>query len=172
MGHPGIVKMKQFARSYVWWPNIDAHIEAKVRGCSACQMNARNTSKQAVYHWPISQRKLERIYIDYAQFNYNHNKPEAFVTSLRQIELATEALIKVSQLPDWQDVLLQFRNFRELDRIIYPFEYLTNLSSKDIIQTIRISPNDAQRGFGENKKLEDKLSGETLYAFGVEKCVE
>lgn len=100
------------------------------------------------------------------QFNYNHKKPEAFVTSLRQIELATEALIKVSQLADWQDVLLQFRNFRELDRIIYPFEYLTNLSSKEIIQTIRISPNDAQRGFGENKKLEDKLSGETLRAFG------
>lgn len=100
------------------------------------------------------------------QFNYNHKKPESFVTSLRQIELATEALIKVSQLPDWQEVLMQFRNFRELDRIIYPFEYLTNLTSRDIIQTIRISPNDAQRGFGENKKLEDKLSGETLYAFG------
>lgn len=100
------------------------------------------------------------------RFNYNHKKPEAFVTSLRQIELATEALIKISQLPDWQDVLRQFRNFRELDRVIYPFEYLTNLTSREIIQTIRISPNDAQRGFGENKKLEDKLSGETLYAFG------
>ena len=39
------------------------------------------------------------------QFNYNHKKPEAFVTSLRQIELATEALIKVSQLNNWQDLL-------------------------------------------------------------------
>ena len=100
------------------------------------------------------------------RLKYNHKKPEAFVTTLRQIELASESLIKNSQLNDWQDILLNFRNFRELDRVVYPFEYLTNLTSREIIQTIRISPNDAQRGFGENKRLEDKLSGETLYAFG------
>jgi patatin-related protein len=113
-----------------------------------------------------NQNYLKRNIWNNPEFKYNHQKPEAFVTSLRQIELATEALIKVSQLNDWQDVLMQFRNFRELDRVIYPFEYLTNLTSREIIQTIRISPNDAQRGFGAHKKLEDKLSGETLYAFG------
>lgn len=100
------------------------------------------------------------------RLKFNHKKPEAFVTILRQIELASESLIKDSQLHNWQEVLLAFRNFRELDRVVYPFEYLTNLTSREIIQTIRISPNDAQRGFGQNKKLADKLAGETLYAFG------
>lgn len=113
-----------------------------------------------------TQNYLKRNIWRNPRLKYNHKKPEAFVTILGQIELASEALIKVSHLNDWQDILLKFRNFRELDRFIYPFEYLTNLTSRDIIQTIRISPNDAQRGFGENKKLEDKLSGETLYAFG------
>lgn len=113
-----------------------------------------------------NQNDLKRNIWSNPKFKYNHKKPEAFVTILGQIELATEALIKVSQLNDWQDILMKFRSFRALDRVIYPFEYLTNLSSRETIQTIRISPNDAQRGFGENKKLEDKLSGETLYAFG------
>jgi patatin-related protein len=113
-----------------------------------------------------NQNYLKRNIWSNARFKYNHKKPEAFVTILRQIELASESLIKDSQLNDWQEVLGTFRSFRDLDRVVYPFEYLTNLTSREIIQTIRISPNDAQRGFGENKKLEDKLAGETLYAFG------
>ena len=27
--HPGIARMKSLARSYVWWPNMDADPEAK-----------------------------------------------------------------------------------------------------------------------------------------------
>ena len=38
-GHPGISKMKGLARSYVWWPNIDADIEAQVKRCNQCQLN-------------------------------------------------------------------------------------------------------------------------------------
>lgn len=72
MGHQGIVKMKQLARSYVWWPNINEQIENKVKGCYACQMNSRNIPKPSISHWPISQRKWERIHIDYAQFTYNN----------------------------------------------------------------------------------------------------
>ena len=31
--------MKGLARSYVWWPNIDANIEAQVKRCNQCQLN-------------------------------------------------------------------------------------------------------------------------------------
>ena len=36
-GHLGINKMKQIARSYVWWPKIDADLEAVSKSCKACQ---------------------------------------------------------------------------------------------------------------------------------------
>ncbi len=36
-GHPGIVRMKSFARSYVWWPAMDSDLENKVRSCMMCQ---------------------------------------------------------------------------------------------------------------------------------------
>ena len=36
-GHPGISKMKWLACSYIWWPHIDADIEAQVKRCNQCQ---------------------------------------------------------------------------------------------------------------------------------------
>ncbi|KAL1468048.1 hypothetical protein MTO96_041738 [Rhipicephalus appendiculatus] len=32
-GHPGIVRSKQLARSYVWWPSIEADLEHRVKAC-------------------------------------------------------------------------------------------------------------------------------------------
>ena len=36
-GHPGVCRMKELARSYLWWPNIDSDIESYVRSCDSCQ---------------------------------------------------------------------------------------------------------------------------------------
>ena len=33
--HPGISCMKSLARSYVWWPGMDAEIENHVKNCHA-----------------------------------------------------------------------------------------------------------------------------------------
>ena len=35
--HPGISKMKSLARSYIWWPGLDADIESEVQHCDMCQ---------------------------------------------------------------------------------------------------------------------------------------
>lgn len=37
-GHSGIVKMKAVARSYIWWLEIDAHIEQVSKTCPSCQL--------------------------------------------------------------------------------------------------------------------------------------
>lgn len=40
--HLGMTAMKEYARSYVWWPKMDAAIENAVRGCHQCQMNCND----------------------------------------------------------------------------------------------------------------------------------
>ena len=44
-GHPGVSRMKSLARSVVWWPGLDAELEAKVKSCEACQVNSRSPPK-------------------------------------------------------------------------------------------------------------------------------
>lgn len=42
-GHRGIVAAKACARSYMWWPGIDADIEERVKNCVVCQQNQTTT---------------------------------------------------------------------------------------------------------------------------------
>ncbi|HEY9609597.1 patatin-like protein [Allocoleopsis sp.] len=113
-----------------------------------------------------NQQDIEEAIWKNLAFNYDKQENEAFETILRKVELASEALIETSQLSDRESILNQFQNFRDLDKVLYPFEYLMNLTEKELIETVRISPNDAKLGLGEGKTLEDKLAGDTLYAFG------
>ena len=65
--HPGMVRMKSLARSYLWWPCLDKQIEEKVSACTACGQ-ARNMPSTAPLHvrkWPS--RVLQRIHIDFAE---------------------------------------------------------------------------------------------------------
>ena len=65
-GHFGSQHMKALARSYVWWPNMDAELEATAAGCNACALHARDPPKTAVHPWPWPTRPWVRLHIDYA----------------------------------------------------------------------------------------------------------
>uniref|UniRef100_A0A914WMU4 RNA-directed DNA polymerase n=1 Tax=Plectus sambesii TaxID=2011161 RepID=A0A914WMU4_9BILA len=63
--HAGTVKMKQAARTYVWWPGIDQHIEALVKKCFPCSQVAPRPAP--VYQpWPDPDQPWERVHIDFA----------------------------------------------------------------------------------------------------------
>ena len=53
--HPGIVRMKALAHSYIWWPNIDNDIEMTVKLCNSCQMNQTMQSKAPIHPWEKQQ---------------------------------------------------------------------------------------------------------------------
>ncbi|XP_046868366.1 uncharacterized protein K02A2.6-like [Drosophila willistoni] len=63
--HPGIVKIKALARSYVWWPNIDAEIELIVKKCIPCKQNRNYHSEAPVHHWESAKRPWSRVHIDF-----------------------------------------------------------------------------------------------------------
>ncbi|XP_028968852.1 uncharacterized protein K02A2.6-like, partial [Galendromus occidentalis] len=65
-GHYGERKMKELARRYVWWPDIDKDIKNVVLSCNACLEHARNPPKEILHAWHPCQTPFERIHLDYA----------------------------------------------------------------------------------------------------------
>ena len=65
-GHTGIVRMKSFARHYVWWPGMDQEIEQCVRTCSTCQLQRKTPPVVPLHPWSWPNKPWSRIHIDYA----------------------------------------------------------------------------------------------------------
>ena len=65
-GHPGILRMKRIARGMVWWPNIDAEIETKVKDCESCQLVQKTPTTAPLHPWEWPNRPWSRIHIDHA----------------------------------------------------------------------------------------------------------
>ena len=66
VGHSGIVRMKELARSYFWWPGLDKHIEENAAQCTTCQ-TVRNTPPPAAVHpWEWPAEPWQRVHIDFA----------------------------------------------------------------------------------------------------------
>ena len=66
--HFGIVKMKMFARSYVYWPGIDAAIENMANNCKTCLIERKVPNKTPLTTWPWPSKVWGRIHCDYAKF--------------------------------------------------------------------------------------------------------
>ena len=66
--HLGVVKMKMFARSYVYWPGIDAAIERSANSCKTCLIERKAPNKTPLTTWPWPSRVWGRIHCDYAMF--------------------------------------------------------------------------------------------------------
>ena len=64
--HLGMVKMKQLARKYMWWPKLDKEIEETVKACTSCQEAAKTpaSSQPASWSWPGGPWK--RLHLDFA----------------------------------------------------------------------------------------------------------
>jgi hypothetical protein len=65
--HPGIVKMKSIARSYVWWPGIDKDIEVKVGNCRKC-LESKPAAHTPIHPWESAGRPWQRVHLDHGFF--------------------------------------------------------------------------------------------------------
>ncbi|XP_055589596.1 uncharacterized protein K02A2.6-like [Uranotaenia lowii] len=66
LGHPGIVRMKAIARSYVYWPSLDKEIVRYVSSCPHCAMASKSPAIAPPILWPKTTRPWQRVHIDFA----------------------------------------------------------------------------------------------------------
>ena len=66
LGHFGMQKMKQLARSAVYWPHIDSQIEDTCRCCTACAEHQNRPPQPANHPWMMPEKPWSRIHIDHA----------------------------------------------------------------------------------------------------------
>ncbi|XP_064468546.1 uncharacterized protein K02A2.6-like [Ornithodoros turicata] len=71
--HPGVIRMKELARSFIWWPHIDTDIETRVRNCDDCQRHRNEPAAAPVHPWEWPTRPWERIHVDFAGPFQHHN---------------------------------------------------------------------------------------------------
>ncbi|XP_048003061.1 uncharacterized protein K02A2.6-like [Leguminivora glycinivorella] len=65
VGHVGMVKMKSTARSYVWWPGIDAAVERVCRECAACVAESSAPPRAPPKPWPYITEPWTRLHVDF-----------------------------------------------------------------------------------------------------------
>jgi hypothetical protein len=65
-GHPGVVRMKAVARSYVFWPGIDDDVQTYVKRCASCASAQKTPNKHLLQSWPTPTQAWDRVHIDYA----------------------------------------------------------------------------------------------------------
>ena len=73
-GHQGIVRMKQVARSYVWWKNIDKDIDHNTKQCDGCTEKRSEPSKSKLHPWEYPSHPSKTSY-RFRRTNQQQNLP-------------------------------------------------------------------------------------------------
>ena len=63
--HPGIVRMKSQARSYVWWPGLDKDIEKIAKSCDPCSQVKDDPAPVTLHPWVWPSKPWKRLHIDF-----------------------------------------------------------------------------------------------------------
>ena len=82
--HTGIVRTKQLARRYLWWPLLDMEIENTIKVCMSCQRHSKNpkSTDPGTWSWPSGPWK--RLHIDFAGPEHNLVKCISLLSMLFQ----------------------------------------------------------------------------------------
>ena len=103
-GHMGIVRMKEIARNYVWWPGLDHDFEALTRSCASCNLT-RNSPPSQCHPWQFPTAPWQRIHMDLAGPIDNFHfllVIDAFSKWLEFVPITTSATVEalLTCLPD------------------------------------------------------------------------
>ena len=65
-GHFGIERMKQLARTVVYWPNIDSDISKMGQQCGTCGQHQSAATQAPVHPWMMPEKPWSRSHVDHA----------------------------------------------------------------------------------------------------------
>lgn len=71
-GHLGVVKMKSIARSYVYWPGLNAQIEELCKNCNACRQQYDAPPHAPLTPWKFRSRPWQRLHAAFAEYKGDH----------------------------------------------------------------------------------------------------
>ena len=66
LGHFGMQRIKQLARSTVYWPRIDFDIEDLCRKCTSCGQFQNKPDKPSIHPWMMPEKPWSRLHLDHA----------------------------------------------------------------------------------------------------------
>ena len=66
LGHFGMQRMKQLARTVVYWPHINEDIEKLCRSCISCAEHQNKPPKVANHPWMLPEKPWSRLHLDHA----------------------------------------------------------------------------------------------------------
>ena len=66
LGYFGIQRMKQLARTAVYWPRIDTDITHQCHRCQTCAEHQTKPAKPANHPWMLPEKPWSRIHVDHA----------------------------------------------------------------------------------------------------------
>uniref|UniRef100_A0A452IQH5 Gypsy retrotransposon integrase-like protein 1 n=1 Tax=Gopherus agassizii TaxID=38772 RepID=A0A452IQH5_9SAUR len=180
-GHCGIVRMKEIARSYFWWPGLDSAIEEKAKACMSCQ-GVRNAPQWAPLHpWHWSENPWQCIYIDFAgplegsmflvAVDAHSKWPEVSIMQSTTAESTIQKLRGLFSrfgLPEQlvsdngpQFVSQEFQNFMKANGIHHitsaPYHPSTNGLAERFVQTMKHALKSARGQHSIQKRLDTFL---------------
>ena len=66
LGYFGMQRMKQLARTAVYWPGIDSRIMDVCRACQTCAEHQNKPSKPPIHPWMFPEKPWSRLHLDHA----------------------------------------------------------------------------------------------------------
>ncbi|XP_026331334.1 uncharacterized protein K02A2.6-like [Hyposmocoma kahamanoa] len=141
MSHMGIVKTKSIARSYVWWPNIDADLEAVCKQCETCAAEAQMPSRAPPKPWPYHTQPWSRIHIDFLG-------PLNGKTYLVLVDASSKWLEYLEA--HLHDLDCQWKSYRTRDPRLRAVSFRSFLNNNGIQQSFSPAYHPASNGAAEN----------------------
>ena len=72
--HLGVQRMKQLARSVVYWPRIEQYIERISRQCTACAEFQNQHAKPVIHPWVLPEKPWSRLHVDHGISFLGHDR--------------------------------------------------------------------------------------------------